>query len=43
MLLNDSRYKGDITLGGILDDLQVLDFGGDPYKKEFAELVRKLA
>ena len=42
MLLHDSAYVGSTTLGGVLDTLRSLELDGDPYKEEFAELVRQL-
>lgn len=43
MLRHDSEYKGTTTIGSVLELLESLDLGDDPYKAEFAELVKSLA
>jgi Ca-activated chloride channel family protein len=43
MLLHDSDYKGSTTIGSVLELVQSLDLGNDPYKAEFAALVEALA
>lgn len=43
MLLRESKYKGTSTLGSILDNLRAMELTGDPYKAEFADLVKELA
>ena len=42
MILHNSKYLGDITIDGILEDLDSLELT-DPYKLEFREMVRTLA
>ena len=43
MLLHDSEYKGTTTIGSVLELLESLDLKDDPYKAEFAGLVKALA
>ena len=40
MLLHGSEYAEDITLEGIVEDLEALDLEGDSYKAEFREIIR---
>lgn len=43
MLLRGSKYAVGITVDGIVEELEALDLGGDTYKTEFRDLIKKLA
>lgn len=42
MILHGSKYKGDLNLADILENLNALDLTKYPEREEFRELVRKL-
>ena len=42
MILHNSKYKGDLTLAGVLEDLNALDLTKYPERKEFKALIQKL-
>ena len=42
MILHGSKYKGDLTLADVLENLNALDLSKYPEREEFRELVHKL-
>ena len=43
MILRKSQYLGDMTLDGIIEELESLNLSEYPERAEFLDLLRKLA
>ena len=43
MILHDSKYKNDLTLSDVLEELNALDLTAHPEREEFKNLIQKLS